>query len=91
MVGINKVMSEIIMKGIELNVLYRKGRELILFDFYYEDDGTVGNLAELIDFHFCDGHDFDERLETCAKSIFKNFYFDLEDNEPELIDYEEVR
>lgn len=77
------------MKRIELNVLYRKGRDLILFDFGYEE--SEEDPAGLIEFHFCDRHDFDERVETCSKSIFKNFYDDLEDNEPELIDYEEVR
>ena len=79
------------MKRIELNVLYRKGRDLILFEFSYKDEGDIEELTDLIEFHFCDRHDFDERVDTCAKSIFKNFYDDLEDNEPELIGYEEIR
>ena len=79
------------MKRIELNVLYRKGRDLILFDFSYKDEGDIEELTDLIEFYFCDRHDFDERVGLCAKSIFKNFYDDLEDNEPELIDYEEIK
>ncbi len=79
------------MKRIELNVLYRKGRDLILFEFSYKYEDDIEELADLIEFHFCDRHDFDERVDTCAKSVFKNFYDQLEDNEPEFIDYEEIR
>lgn len=74
---------------IDVNVLYRKGRDLILFDFGYEENEE--DPFGLIEFHFCDRHDFDERVEKCAKSIFKDFYDSLSDNDPELIDYVEIK
>ena len=77
------------MKRRRINVLYKKGRDLILFEFSYTE--YVEDLNELIDFHFCDRHDFNERVETCAKSVFKNFYENPSDNEPKLIDYEEIK
>lgn len=70
----------------EVNVLYKRGRDLILFDFHYyenEDD-----LSGLIDFHFCERHDFNEMVDLCAKSVFKDFYDQPNNDEPELIDWE---
>ena len=77
------------MKRRRINVLYKKCRDLILFEFSYTE--YVEDLNELIDFHFCDRHDFNERVEACAKSVFKNFYENPSDNEPKLIDYEEIK
>lgn len=77
----------------DLNVLYRREKDLILFHFNCDDD--VNDVAGLIDFHFCDRHDFDERVSTGAKSVFKDFYDGYSGDAeyisgPELIDYEEI-
>lgn len=73
---------------ITVNVLYKKGPDLILFDFDYKE--ITEAVSELIEFHFCERHDFEERTENCAKSIFKDFYRYQDDGEPELIDYVEI-
>lgn len=67
-------------------ILYRKGRQLILFDFYIDDD--CQDLQHLIPFHFEDQHDFDERIESCALSVFECFYEEDNGNEVELVGWE---
>ena len=76
------------MKQIFVNVLYKKGRDLILFGFNFDENET--EPVELICFHFSERHDFNERMKS-AKSIFKNFYDKPNDGEEEFIDYEEIR
>ena len=74
------------MDYIHVIVLYKRGRDLILFDFNYTED--VIDVVELIEFHFCERHDFEEDLERRVKCIFKNFYDEPNDGEVEFIDYE---
>jgi len=70
----------------EAYVLYKRGRDLILFDFNFDED-TI-DVIELINFHFCERHDFDERIEKCALSVFKDFYDEGNDGGEEFVDWE---
>lgn len=69
-------------EDIKYSVLYRNGRDLVLFDFIATDD--VDDLRDLIIFHFEERHDFEERIEY-AVCVFENFYSDGSDIE--LIDW----
>ncbi len=67
------------------SVLYRNGRDLVLFDFNADED--VDDLQELIIFHFEERHNIVERIERTAVCVFKNFY--NTNGDIELIDFEE--
>lgn len=71
-----------------INVLYRLGRDLILFKFNYPPNGSF--TEDLIRFHFEERHCFEERVEF-AESVFKDFYEFPNDGEPELLDYEPIK
>jgi hypothetical protein len=83
------------MKMIFINVLYRKGRDLLLFEFNFQDDpkNPVQEITDLINFHFFERHDFDECIERQVSSIFKNFYDedykDEDGDDVQFIDWEE--
>ena len=72
----------------ELSVLYRLGRTLILFDF--NCDENEDDIEGLIEFHFCEKNDFKEMVMERSRAIFTDFYRASNGITPELIDYEEI-
>lgn len=73
----------------DILVLYKKNKDLIVFDFNIK--GVHGEVTDLLNFHFFENNDFDHLVETSSKSIFRNFYEESTiDEDVEFVGWEHV-